>query len=158
MLVDWEISHFHVILPHPGSIHYSKDKEVPQITSFPANHFSLCFILICWVNQWDSFLLRVDYRHHCKPKRRVITGLTSDPAPETTELSRLCHRWLFQSPPNFWHLSINNAAQCLFYFGLLLSYHVSCMDETIGETWAWKYFLLDLVTPTCKISNNTDTL
>lgn len=67
-LTDWEISHHHVVPPRPGSIRYFKEKEVSQITSFPSPNFSSYFILRCWVDWWDNFLLQVDHQHHCKPK------------------------------------------------------------------------------------------
>lgn len=124
MFTDWEISHLHITPPHPGSISDLKDKEVPWITPSPANHFSSCFILSCWVDQWDNFLLSVDYQHHCKPKRQVVIShwinLCLSPW-DYLVVQALPSLTISVSPKLLaFELSINNAAQCLYLLWLVI--------------------------------------
>lgn len=117
---DWEISLLHIIPPPPGSTSCFNDKEIPQVTSLPANHFSLCFNLSCWVNQWDNFLLRVNCQHHCKLRRQVSShwiDLCLSPW-DYLEVQALLSL-TFPCPPSKLlasELPLNNAARCIIIF------------------------------------------
>lgn len=121
---DWEIILLHIIPPPPGCTSCFNDKEIPQVTSLPANHFSLCFNLSCWVNQWDNFLLRVNCQHHCKLRRQVSShwiDLCLSPW-DYLEVQALLSL-TFPCPPSKLlasELPLNNAARCIYFFLICL--------------------------------------
>lgn len=132
MFTDWEISRLHIIPPHAGSTSYFKDKEVPPITSFPENHFSSCFTLSCWVDQWDNLLLRVDYQHHCKPKRQVISHwIHLCLSPWDYLAVQALPSLTFRCPPNFWHLSYQLIMLLSVFFALACYYQCFLYGQVV---------------------------
>lgn len=128
MITAWEISLLHIITPHPGPDSCFKDKEIPQTAPLPANHFSLCFILTFWVDQWDNFLCRVNCQHHCKLKRAGQQPLdwslpeclrpSSCPGSAVSDISVPSQLLASELP-------FNNAAQCHFLLWRFIDLPVS---------------------------------